>query len=158
MVDRFGLLSPVTRANIEREEVVDRELGRAQAVSKALRQYDERLSLVWVKDNAPADRSLVPGRWHVHRRNDPPAPDSYMPITGPSGEYREPHHGILNELAERDLWRRADPVPEKAPEAKDPDHLDEMKSDFQAAKRVAGENVYRKSWGRGRPKGVRQWS
>jgi hypothetical protein len=61
--------------------------------------------VVFVKDIPMArDAKLEPGRWHVKKQNEG-VPDSYMPITTPDGGYREPDSGVLNEMADRDMWR-----------------------------------------------------
>ena len=86
----------------EREAMVDRQIGLAKYFNQQLEAIDDRMELVWVKENADGP-GLVPGRWHVKRRNDPPAPDTYIPICAPGGEYREPGEDVLDELRRRDL-------------------------------------------------------
>ncbi len=105
MRDIFGLVPSHVKANVEREEMADRHLEMARELTKALRRDDPNLEVVWVGERAPATYGWKPGRWHV-RRSNPGAPDSYIPITGPNGEYVEPHFGILEELRSRDLWRK----------------------------------------------------
>jgi len=75
----------------------------ARAFRRRLRDVDPLLDLVRAKPRASAP-GLRPNYWHVRRRN-PGLSDSYMPITGPNGEYREPHDGVIEDLALRDLWR-----------------------------------------------------
>lgn len=90
--------------NARRERMIDATLDAVPYWNRLLRQIDDRLSLVWVHEDARAP-GLVPARWHIRRRNDPPAPDSYMPIMLPDGGYRPMASDILDELRSRDLWR-----------------------------------------------------
>jgi hypothetical protein len=98
------LLDPLsTRANLENEQQVDRELGMAGACNQVLQQLDPRLELVLAKDNATSPH-LMPGRWHIIRHND--GPNSYIPITGPNGERIEPSIDMcMRELHKRDMWK-----------------------------------------------------
>lgn len=84
--------------------MIDATLDAVPYWNRLLQQIDPRLSLVWAHEQARAP-GLRPGRWHVRRRNDPPAPDSYMPIVLPDGGYRPMASDILDELRSRDLWR-----------------------------------------------------
>lgn len=130
-----------------------------KALDRALREHDPHLSLVWVKSNIPAwevPQNVIPGRWHVRREN-PHLAASYTAITTPDGGYREPDFGVLQEVQKRDLWTRGVPAPPEDPlkrdrrekTLRDEQRRDEMRSDFQAAKRVAGENVHKRNWGKG---------
>lgn len=105
MRDTFGLVPPHVKANVDREEIADRHLEIARELTKALKAEDRNLEIVWVSDRAPVEYGWIPGRWHVRRVNEG-APDSYMPITGPKGEYVEPHFGVLDQLRQRDLWKK----------------------------------------------------
>ena len=96
---------PWVQDNLEKEKELDRQEDMAVATNRILRQKDPRLSLILAKENATSP-DLEPGRWHVERRNDGDAPNSYIPITGPNGEYVEPSiDRILAELNKRDMWR-----------------------------------------------------
>ena len=53
---------------------------------------------------------------------------------------------MLDELQRRDLWNQGTFPTEE--QAKPEDHKDEMASDFRAAKRVAGDNVHKRNWGK----------
>lgn len=100
-----GLLLPDHAAmNYRRELQVEEQIETAKRFNVLLKQIDWRLSLVWVSESADAP-GLVPGRWHVRRKNDG-APDSYMPILAEGGGYREPDSSILYELQRRDLWKK----------------------------------------------------
>lgn len=108
MLDRFGLLPEDIRAKYEREEMIDRSLAAGQALSRAVKAFDERCDVVFISDRVrpgevPAMGEIIPGRWHVRRRNDGAA-DSYIPVTTEDGGYRDPDWGILRELQERDMW------------------------------------------------------
>jgi hypothetical protein len=98
------ILPPKVQFDLEREAWAEQQEEWAKKFSKELQGLDRRLSLVWIKDSAPEYGGLVPGRWHVRRKNDR-GPDSYMAITGPDGEYMEPTSRIFDQLQQADLWR-----------------------------------------------------
>lgn len=68
-----------------------------------LKEMDPHLSLVKASDTAN-NGLMVPGYWHVHRRN-PIGIDTYIAITGPDGEFAEPHSGVIEQLRKDDLQR-----------------------------------------------------
>lgn len=148
-MDKFGLLPAGIRLNYEREAVIDDQIAKANWFDKALKKIDYRSELVWVPDNAPEDGSMIPGRWHIRRKNDPPAPHSYIPITRDDGGYREPASGDLVRLQQRDLWKERDPVPVKEePKDDDEGRIDELATDIRAIDRLPGEGgVHRRRWG-----------
>lgn len=154
MRDTFGLVPPEIKQNYIREEMVDTHLAAAVSLHRALVALDPRLDVVFVGDRADPEYGVTPGRWHVVRKNDPPAPDSYMAITGRNGEYREPDHGVVHELQQRDLWRNGIPESELVPSHKkeyktDEAMLDEIAHDVRAGARVAGEGgMTARKWGR----------
>lgn len=161
MQDRYGLVPATIKANYERAEMVDTQMKAAFSLYHALQAMDERLDLVFITDRADAEFGVKPGRWHVVRKNDPPAPDSYMPIETPDGKYMEPHSGVLRDLDQRDLWRRGMPKPhyDKPAAFREPQRdegmVDELASDLRAGARVAGDGgLTKRMWGRGRPKGI----
>lgn len=84
------------------DQVYDELPPRYISIARDLGLFDERLSLVRAKPKASSP-GLVPDYWHIRRHNDG-MPDSYMPVQGQLGEYREPHGGLLDELRRRDLW------------------------------------------------------
>lgn len=88
------------REDAERAAQVDHQLWLAKEFRRHLQDLDPELDLVFAKEGAT---ELVPGRWHIVRHNQG-APDTYMAITGPRGEYREPDDQVLAELRRRDLW------------------------------------------------------
>jgi hypothetical protein len=148
--------------DLRREQQVEGQLELARHWNGFLKAIDPELSLVLAKDRA--EYPLVPGRWHVRRKNRG-APDSYMPITGPNGEYREPDSGVLDELGRRDSWRTRDGLDRflrekhatedqlrKERELRREQLRDELADDFRAARRGAGDEALdegRKAWGRG---------
>jgi hypothetical protein len=152
----MGLLPPVIAHNYEREEMVDRQMRSALALYGALQALDPRLDLVFVTDRADPEYGVKPGRWHVVRKNDPPAPDSYIAIETPEGGYREPDSGVLEELRRRDLWRGMpdmDNAPsmyrESDPLRKEQERDDDHVADVRAALRVAGDGgMTKRTWGR----------
>ena len=155
MRDALGIVPPHIKANYEREEMIDRQLSSATALFRALQALDDRLDVVFISDRADAEYGVVPGRWHVVRKNPPPAPDSYMAITTPSGGYREPDSSVLTELQRRDLWKHGVPQREDKPSAyreppkTDEGMIDELASDIRAGHRLPGDGgMTKKLWGR----------
>lgn len=141
--------------------MVDNQMHRAQALATALRDLDPNLELVFFGERAEAIYGIVPGRWHVKRTN-PGAPDSYMPIQGRDGEYREPDFGVIDQLNQADLWRRGamdrydlDGSREKeAAEARiraeAEARAEEVAHNARAALRVAGDGgMTSRKWGKG---------
>jgi hypothetical protein len=135
-------------------------LANANALEKELKELDENLSLVWVGGRAPEFPGISPGRWHVRRAN-PGAPNTFMPIEGPNGEYLEPSFRIVEELKANDLWndrametlmsshtRKADQVA-KADALMSEQIREESAAQFRAASRVAGSGgLKKKKWGK----------
>jgi hypothetical protein len=77
--------------------------GQLDFWNRELRQIDDRLELVWFDENVDIV-GVVPCRYHLIRRNDPPAPVSVIPITGPDGEFIEPNSALFDRLRAADLW------------------------------------------------------
>ena len=158
MRDQYGLVPPHIRQNYEREEMVDKQMAKAVSLYHALQAFDRRLDLVFINDRADPGYGIRPGRWHVVRKNDPPAPDSYMPIETPDGKYMEPHSGILRELQERDLWKHGVPKNDDKPaalkeykrNARAEAMADELAADLRAGARLPGDKgLTGKWWGKG---------
>lgn len=170
MLDRYGLLPPHIRENAEREAAVDQHLQTAVVFATALHQLDPRLELWKAKDRLPDPPSGVkPGYWHVVRRNDPPVPDTYMAITTDgvgvmTGGFREPDSGVLESLMRSDMQGRHYSLPSDDIEAENErieresrekleDRSEEIKSNYQAAKRVAGDaGLEKRLWAKGAKK------
>lgn len=160
MRDTFGLLDPVTRANVEREEMVDGQVARAGAVAKGLRDLDPRLKLTFFSERAEPRYDIVPGRWHVWLQNDPGMPDAYYPIQGDDGSYREPDWGVVQAMKMADMWSPNYSLPsddydahqakvEKERALKSEQRKDQIASDYAAAKRVAGDGgLMKRKWGK----------
>lgn len=171
MQDRFGLVPDAIRADYQREEVANQQIERASALATALHAHDPQIQGVTFFDQRGEGLPGVkPGRWHVWRKNEG-APDTYYPIEKPDGSYREPDFGVLAEMQQRDLWRRPslipnitrrermghayydedpDPAEARARQTAEEQRRDEVKSDFEAGRRVAGEGgMTKRKWGRG---------
>jgi hypothetical protein len=164
MQDTYGLLPPSIRARYEREEFVDRAANGGRGLNAALKALDPDLSCVFVR--ADIAESELPvnaarGRWHVRRHNPPPHAPTFIPILAPGGGYRDPDSGVLDELRDRDLRRpeimqrelhnaRSDGG-KKHKELEAEQRRDEMRADFRAAKRVAGEGgLHKRKWDKGK--------
>ena len=163
MRDRYNLVPAHIRADIEREEMVDRMARAALPIIQAVHRYDHRLELRFIGERADPEWGVVPYRWHLVRHNNPPAPKSYMAITTEDGGYRDPDFGVLDELGKRDLWKHPLPLTDKKPSAfeerertaDDEARVDELASDLRAGARLPGDGgLTGKWWGRGRPKGL----
>lgn len=160
----MGLILP---ADIERERLVDdarRQDYLAKALTKELKRLDPYLEIVYIgervsqvkpEDGAPG---VVPGRWHVVRHN-PETVDSYFPIMGLNGEFREPTFKLIEDMKEADLWRKGALQDLRDRQIKAADrrayekrHILEGKKDeaalaYRAAKRVPGEGgMTKRQW------------
>ena len=156
----YGIAVPDwVRANMEREEFLERQGYQATVLKQLLKDLDPQLDLVWVKEKALPLPGLTPARWHVRRRNKG-APDTYFAITQEDGGYMEPHAGIIDQLKQADLSRvgnmgaflrerreREQRVKDKKQSLRAEQRQDHMAEDFRAAKRVAGENLEKRRWG-----------
>jgi hypothetical protein len=163
MRDTFGIVPPEIKAMAEAEEAIERTVGTARFLDKALKAKDPNLGLVLVRDVPEWDLPVgaVPGRWHIQVKSEKFV-TTYIPITGPKGEYREPDSSVL-EIADRADLRKDDNYlrmiatqqrkqerKRKANELKGEQLLDDAVEDFKAAKRVAGdEGLKKRKWGRG---------
>lgn len=152
-MDPLGILPPQIRFNYEREQAVTDHLRAADALVVALRALDERLDLVKISPDYVGGGGVKPGYWHVKRRNDPPAPDSYMPIEHPDGTFRAPDSGVIHELQARDVWTRGQAAyprdEERANDLKNEQLRDEFKADLKAALRTSEGGLSARKWGRG---------
>ena len=160
--DRLGIVPPDIRARYERQEFVERGVNAGRALARYLKEhYGPEMDVVFVRHDARPDdipESCVPGRWHVVKHIPPPALPRYLPILGPGGSYRDPDFGVVAELAETDLRRpgvmermmernRTDaPHKRRERELKTEQRRDELKHNFEAAKRVRGEGGLKKSF------------
>lgn len=109
--------------------------------NRRLQELSPGLALAFPKD-VPATHlpaGMVPGRWHVRYR-PPVGPDSYTPITGPNGEFREMDSAMLEQLRSGDLLnprvaraieegqRATDASRERAKGRKSEERVDELAS------------------------------
>lgn len=148
-IDPYGLLLPQTRANLETEAMaIQGAAGRLGPLLDALQKFDpEIVDIKFFGDRAEEHHGIKRGRWHVHRRNKPPAPDTFIPIETPDGGYREPDFGVVDELRSRDLWkdgRLEDSLTKRKPAAFEKSTHeealdDEIAEDLRAGLRVPGE-------------------
>lgn len=98
------ILPPIALYNAEREKLTNRH-EHLKWFDVQLKQLDWRLSLVKAAPGA-VDRDLIAGYWHIKRDNSEKGMlDTYLPITGPNGEFMEPHTGVLEQLRGGDLQR-----------------------------------------------------
>jgi len=77
--------------------------GTLEYWNRELRQIDERLQMVWF-DEGVKILGVVPCRYHILRRNEPPAPWSIIPIQDSEGNYVEPDSGVFEMLLRDDMW------------------------------------------------------
>lgn len=96
------VLPPIVQYNEERARLTERH-DALRWFDAQLRELDPNLSLVKASESA-VDRDLTPGYWHI-RRSNPIGLDTYMRVTGPNGEFMEPHSGVLDRLRQADLQR-----------------------------------------------------
>lgn len=100
-----GLLLP---AAVERENLIAKaELDHARHVeqfNRVLRDIDPRLELVYVSQppgvTVDAPPGMVWNRWHVQITSPERDVPEFLPITGPEGEFMEPHSGVFDQLRE----------------------------------------------------------
>lgn len=64
---------------------------------------DTRLEIVFMPPTADESLGIVPGRYHLVRRNEPPTPPSLIPIEGDSGEFVEPGSWHIERMRGSDL-------------------------------------------------------
>lgn len=100
-------------------------------LGEKLREIDPYLDLVKVarpigwEQGAPFGMKF--GHWHLLRRN-PDAPDSYVPIQGPDGEYVEPVSELVDWVRRQDQWdRRVQAANEQAQKAEQSRRLHERR-------------------------------
>lgn len=166
MEDPLGIVPADIRARYEGAEFVDRAQKAGRLLEKHLKAtFGPELEVVFVRHDIDPEQlppSAVAGRWHVRRNNPLPAAPTYIPILAPGGGYRDPDSGVPAELHEIDLRRpevmqrmldqtRVD-QPHKRGERElfKEQRIDELKSNFKAARRVRGEGGLKRSFQRKR--------
>lgn len=157
--------------NQERERFIDGQIMLGLYWTRVLKDFDERLSVVFITENAHAIAvedgvtykveipGIVPGRWHVRRKNDPPYADTYMPITTPEGEYREPDAQVVEEVQRRSMQNRTvsdiieeRKVDERAQERQRELFREQMRDEsaihIRAMQRLPGDGgMFKRRWG-----------
>lgn len=168
----MGLVVPAwVEENQERDRWIDGQIMLGLYWSQVLQEHDERLSVVFISENAHAIAvedgvtykvdipGIVPGRWHVRCRNVPPFADTYMPITTPEGDYREPDSQVVEEVKRRSMDNKtvseiiddrkaAERAMERQRELQREQMKDEVADHMRAALRVPGEaGMEKRRWG-----------
>lgn len=150
----------IARVNAEIASQVDDQTAEASRWNRQLRTIDERLSLVWVYPEAE-DSELIAGRWAIRWRF-PGAPDEFITLQGPSGQFRHPGAWMLDMLNENDLWascrrherevirRRLREAKERAHQTEKEQRFDEASYAMRAAKRLRGPEGFTKTSARKR--------
>jgi hypothetical protein len=67
-------------------------------------EFDDHLARMDGRDNA-TQLGLTPGYWHV-KRDNPTTMPTFIPLTGPDGEFVEPSSSHLEMLRRSDLQRK----------------------------------------------------
>ena len=99
------LVPAAALADLERDRWAQSQHDYAKEFERrVLKHLDPRLELRFVHPSAPREYDVIPGRWHVVLRNEQ-GPDTWKPITGPNGEYIEPHGGLVEQLQSMDLTK-----------------------------------------------------
>lgn len=99
----MSLILPPAFQNEQRRAMLHERHEALRWFDQALKDFDPLLDLVKASENSD-DPDLVPGYWHVRRRNAIGF-DTYLAITGPDGEFAEPNSGIIEQLRRDDLQR-----------------------------------------------------
>lgn len=164
------ILPDSVRAELENEaraRVVDSELGKSLAFYHHLKDRYPDCDLVFASAD-PGDEALLPAgvlcaRWHIVKRNPPPAAHTYIPIVTEDGGYREPTAHDIELLKERDMRltggvqglldreRKEQEERDRAAALLREQQRDELAANYKTALRVP-ENALEKNlkrWGRG---------
>lgn len=89
--------------NMHREQVMQAaDPAQIKYWNKRLQELDPALALAFAGERATGP-GIVPGRWHIRRRN-PKGADTYWAITTPDGGYREMSSAVLEQFQAGDLW------------------------------------------------------
>lgn len=96
------ILPPTVLYNMERERLAERHAG-LQWFDRQLKEIDPNLELVRVKENSPGAPNMKPGFWHARITDPVTGWKDYFPLTGPTGEFSEPHSGHLESFRRGDL-------------------------------------------------------
>lgn len=128
---------------------------QAKRLEKELRKLDTRFRVVFIDPeaakNTPEARApgVTPGRWHMKLITS--TINHYFVIAGPKGEYRDPELAVVEEMKERNLWRRGalEQIREneeaelsrlrRAEITEGEARVEQAAASYRAAKRVAGD-------------------
>jgi hypothetical protein len=88
---------------MQREQVLSSaDPAQIKYWNKRLQELDPHLALAFAGERATGP-GIVPGRWHIRRRN-PQGADTYWAITTPDGGFREMSSAVLEQFQAGDLW------------------------------------------------------
>lgn len=71
--------------------------------NRDLKRIDDRLEIVWAPESV-TNPALTPGRYHLIRRNDPPAPPGIWPLETKDGSFKEPGAWMYDWVLSLDMW------------------------------------------------------
>jgi hypothetical protein len=137
-----------------REAEMEQQDALAKFWTKELQAIDPYLEC-WKAGRHTGSPDLLPGHWYIRRRN-PETVDSYWPLCGDEGEYREPGEWMLRDLEAADLWnprvhrdkeearRRLREARRRAKAREVESRRDEMALAARAAKRMKSETGFTK--------------
>lgn len=158
---KLYVVEGVESRNARRDKMIaewSRRDKMAQALEKELKKLDPRLEVVFVDPEAacldPEFKApgVIPARWHVVVRTPLKQDDAWFPIMGPNMEYADPSSKVVEDMKGADLWRkgalqeletrrrREAERKQRAAETESEQRVDEMKSAYEAAKRMPGDS------------------
>ena len=88
---------------------LSQQIEAAKEITRGLKEIDPYLEVAFIRkphnwdDEVGAPLGIQWFRWHVVRRNPETAP-TFMPITGPQGEYVPPGSKVFDMVREADMW------------------------------------------------------
>jgi hypothetical protein len=98
------LVEVAVENNAEIAGAVSHLKGRLDYWNSELAQIDHRLEMVWFDESAAGIQGIVPCRYHVLRKNEPPTPWNVIPVQDSEGNYVEPDSGVFEMLLRDDMW------------------------------------------------------
>lgn len=96
------ILPPIVDYNERRARLAERHEA-LKWFDRELKELDPYLELIKASESSD-EPDLIPGYWHIRRQN-PVGIQTYIAITGPAGEFMEPHSGVIEDLRRMDLQR-----------------------------------------------------
>jgi hypothetical protein len=89
--------------NMQREQVLQSaDPAQIKYWNRRLKELDPHLALAWAGEFASGP-GIVPGRWHIRRKNLVGA-DTYWAVQTPDGGFREMSSQVLEQFQAADLW------------------------------------------------------